>query len=54
MISIPLHEMNLRDFIAIMAMQGKLTAGATHQPTLASESYKIADVMLKERGRDPA
>ena len=54
MIPIPLHEMNLRDFIAIMAMQGKLTAGATYQFTLASESYKIADAMLKERSRDPA
>lgn len=50
----PLTEMNLRDFIAIMAMQGKLTAGAMHHATLVSESYKIAEAMLKERSRDTA
>jgi hypothetical protein len=46
--------MNLRDFIAIMAMQGKLSAGATYPITLSVDSYKIADAMLKERSRDPA
>lgn len=51
---IPLHEMNLRDFIAIMAMQGKISAGATFPVTLAVDAYKIADAMLKERSRDPA
>ena len=50
----PLTEMNLRDFIAIMAMQGKLTAGAMHHATLVSEAYRIAEAMLKERSRDTA
>lgn len=50
----PLHEMNLRDFIAIMAMQGKIASGATFPVTLAVDSYKIADAMLKERNRDTA
>lgn len=51
---IPLHEITLRDFIAIMAMQGKLAAGATFPVTLAVDAYKIADTMLKERSRETA
>lgn len=50
----PLHEMNLRDFIAIMAMQGKLAAGTIYPTTMAVDVYKIADAMLKERSRDPS
>jgi len=50
----PLTEMTLRDFIAIMAMQGKIAAGATFPVTLAVDAYKIADAMLKERSRDTA
>jgi hypothetical protein len=45
------HEagMTLRDYFAAKAMQGLLqhTAESTHQ--LASESYDIADAMLKAR-----
>ena len=51
---IPLNEITLRDFIAIMAMQGKLAAGATFPVTLAVDAYKIADTMLKERSRETA
>lgn len=43
------HGMDLRDYFAAKAMQGLLqhTAESTHQ--LASESYDIADAMLKAR-----
>ena len=50
----PLTEINLRDFIAIMAMQGRLASGSTLHTTLAVDAYKIAEAMLKERRRDPA
>lgn len=54
MTPLPLNEMTLRDFIAIMAMQGKLAAGSVYPETISAKSYQIADAMLKERSRETA
>ena len=45
-----MHGMTLRDYFAAKAMQGLLAGTKTGSATvLATDSYKMADAMLRER-----
>ena len=50
----PIQEINLRDYFAAVALQGKIAAGATDTKSVVAWAYRYADAMLQERNRDPA
>lgn len=50
----PIDNITLRDYFAAQAVIGLLNDNHPNVYQLVRDAYKLADVMLEERQRDPA
>ena len=53
--TVPIQDINLRDYFAAQAMQGLLNNGMhPNVYQLSADAYRVADAMIEARKNDPA